>query len=285
MLAMSKCPVISFATSKGGSGKSTALIILASVFAHEGGRVAVIDTDPNETVWRWAQKSGRPENVTPYKARNDDELMDAIDSARDRGHQLILIDVEGRASALGNLAMSSATLTVIPVRPSEPDGVEASKTIKAIRAIERAIQQEKRYCIVINGLNGAIRTRTFFDVKATFDSAGIPMAAHLVDREIYRRVLMEGGTIYTLIGVPEKQLKSAHEEAYLFADNVAALVGLRPEGAGRATEEAGKAVLEAVSRAAQASSDRTTVKEEMLDGEAGRELARLKAAELDGKAA
>jgi len=124
---MAKTPVISFATSKGGSGKSTALIILASVFAHEGGKVAVIDTDPNETVWRWSQKPGLPNNVTPFKARNDDELMDAIDAARASGHQLILVDVEGRASALGNLAISAAMLTVIPVRPSEPDGVKHRK--------------------------------------------------------------------------------------------------------------------------------------------------------------
>ncbi len=279
---MAKAPVISFATSKGGSGKSTALIILASVFAHEGGKVAVIDTDPNETVWRWAQKTGRPANVTPYKARNEDELMDAIDAARASGHQLVLVDVEGRASALGNVAISSAMLTVIPVRPSEPDGVEASKTIKAIRAIERSTGLEKRYCIVINGLNGAIRTRTFYDVKATFEQAKIPMAAHLVDREIYRRVLMEGGTIYTMAEVPPKQLKAAHDEAYLFADNIAVLVGLRPEAGGRATPEAEIAVQAAVNRAASAVSDQATNEIDTVDGEGARLVA---AAKLEGEAA
>ena len=270
---MSKAPVISFATSKGGSGKSTALIILASVFAHEGGKVAVIDTDPNETVWRWAQKPGRPDNLTPYRARNEDELMDTIDAARESGHQLILVDVEGRASALGNVAISSAILTVIPVRPSEPDGVEASKTIKAIRAIERSTGLEKRYCIVINGLNGAIRTRTFYDVKATFEQAKIPMAAHLVDREIYRRVLMEGGTIYGMSDISEKALKSATDEAYLFADNVAELVGLRPDRAGRATPQAEAAVQYALQAAAIANRDQTSNEAEMIEGEAGRVVA------------
>ncbi|MFP1132965.1 AAA family ATPase [Asticcacaulis sp. W401b] len=282
---MKSAPVISFATSKGGSGKSTALIILASVFAHEGGRVAVIDTDPNETVWRWAQKAGKPANVTPYKARNEDELMDSIDAARAAGHHLILIDVEGRASALGTLAMSSAMLTVIPVRPSEPDGVEASKTIKAIRAIERAINQEKRYCIVINGLNGAIRSRTFYDVKATFDRANIPMAAHLVDREIYRRVLMEGGTIYGLEGVSEKQVKAAHEEAYLFADNVAVMVGLRPSEAGRATEAAEQAIGAVISEAARRTVDLASDENEMVDGEASRIVEKMRADEEKGEVA
>lgn len=281
---MSKAPVISFATSKGGSGKSTALIILASVFAHEGGKVAVIDTDPNETVWRWAQKPGRPDNLTPYRARNEDELMDTIDAARDSGHQLILVDVEGRASALGNVAISSAILTVIPVRPSEPDGVEASKTIKAIRAIERSTGLEKRYCIVINGLNGAIRTRTFYDVKATFEQAKIPMAAHLVDREIYRRVLMEGGTIYGMTDISEKALKSATDEAYLFADNVAELVGIRPDRAGRATPQAEAAIHHALQAAAIANRDQTSNEAEMIEGEAGRVVAEGQAI-VEGEAA
>jgi len=282
---MAKAPVISFATSKGGSGKSTALIILASVFAEEGGRVAVIDTDPNETVWRWAQKGGRPDNVTPYRAHNEEELLDAIDGARASGHQLILVDVEGRASALGNVAISSAMLTVIPVRPSEPDGVEASKTIKAIRAIERATGLEKRYCIVINGLNGAIRSRTFYDVKATFEQAKIPMAAHLVDRELYRRVLMEGGTIYGMKDVPAKQLKAAFDEAYLFADNIAELVGLRPEGAGRATPESAAAVQAAVSKAALADFDRTADETEAVDGEAVRITAQMADGKIRGEVA
>lgn len=282
---MAKAPVISFATSKGGSGKSTALIILASVFAQEGGRVAVIDTDPNETVWRWAQKDGLPSNITPYRAFNEEELLDSIDAARASGHQLILVDVEGRASALGNVAISSSMLTVIPVRPSEPDGVEASKTIKAIRAIERATGLEKRYCIVINGLNGAIRSRTFYDVKATFEQAKIPMAAHLVDREIYRRVLMEGGTIYTMKDVAPKQLKSAFDEAYLFADNIAALVGLLPEGAGRATEGAAAAVQAVVNKAAMADFDRTTNEAESVDGEAGRITALMAEGKVDGEVA
>jgi chromosome partitioning protein len=273
---MTGTPVISFATSKGGSGKSTALIILASVFAREGGKVAVIDTDPNETVWRWANKPGRPENITAYQARNEDELMDSIDAARAGGHHLILIDVEGRASALGNLAMSSATLTVIPVRPSEPDGVEASKTVKAIRAIERAIGQERRYCIVINGLNGAIRSRTFHDVVATFQSSNIPMAAHLVDREIYRRVLMEGGTIYGLTGVNEKQIKMADEEAYLFADNIASFVGLRRMDAGRATPEAATAISDVMTKVARAVSEPSEEGAETLDGEASRVIEQLK---------
>lgn len=247
---MPKRPVIVFATSKGGSGKTTALIILATVFAKEGGKVAVIDVDPTETLTRWANRQGTPEGITPYRASNPEELMDAIDEAQKSNH-LILVDNQGAASELGNIAIARSTLVVIPVRPSEPDGVEASKTIRAIRAVERSIDRDKHFCVIINALPGAIRSRTYYDVVKTFDDNSIPIAAFLVDREIYRRQLMDGGSIYTVSGVTEKQRTAAKDEAFLFADNIAVRVGLKadPNAAGRPTDAAADKVAELMSRA------------------------------------
>jgi len=80
----------------------------------------------------------------------------------------------------------------------------------------------------------------------------------------------------------EKQLKAAHDEAYLFADNVAALVGLRPEAGGHATPEAEVAIQAAVARAATAVADRTSNEAETVDGEGSRVVA---ASALKGEAA
>ena len=156
--------------------------------------------------------------------------MDAIDEAEKSNH-LILVDNQGAASELGNIAIARSTLVVIPVRPSEPDGVEASKTIRAIRAVERSIDRDKHFCVIINALPGAIRSRTYYDVVKTFDGNNIPIAAFLVDREIYRRQLMDGGSIYTVSGVTERQRAAAQDEAFLFADNIAVRVGsqIRPQ--------------------------------------------------------
>jgi hypothetical protein len=81
---------------------------------------------------------------------------------------------------------------------------------------------------------------------------------------------MEGGTIYGLADLSEKQLKAAHDEAYLFADNVALLVGLRSDAAGQPTPEAEVAIQAAVKRAAGATGDQTSNEAESVDGEATR---------------
>ena len=57
-------PIIVFATSKGGAGKTTAAIILASELARNGATVTLIDADPNQHSAKWAVKEGCPKNIS-----------------------------------------------------------------------------------------------------------------------------------------------------------------------------------------------------------------------------
>ena len=49
--------IITFASSKGGVGKSTTCACIASALAMEGARVLLIDLDQNRTLDRWARKA------------------------------------------------------------------------------------------------------------------------------------------------------------------------------------------------------------------------------------
>ena len=52
---MSKTPVIAFVSPKGGVGKTTAALTLASELIHQTGeRISIIDADPNYPFKRWA---------------------------------------------------------------------------------------------------------------------------------------------------------------------------------------------------------------------------------------
>ncbi len=237
---MGRRPIISFATSKGGSGKSTCLVTLAGVLADGGGRVAVIDTDPTQTVARWGERTGRPGSISVYSAETEDALRDAIDEASSK-HHVILIDVEGRASIVGNMAMGKSSLVIVPVQPSEPDGHEAAKTIRAIKTAARAHEREIKFCAVMNRLQGAIRSRAYHDIVAQFQKGGVPVAASLIDREAYRRVFLEGGTLWTLGVNREDQrrpLEKAQREAYIFGEEIGRMIGLIRDGGGTAASDA-----------------------------------------------
>lgn len=49
--------VVTLATMKGGSGKSTIAVCLAAHWWHRGRRVALIDADPQRSVIRWRDAS------------------------------------------------------------------------------------------------------------------------------------------------------------------------------------------------------------------------------------
>ncbi len=55
-------PVIVFASSKGGAGKTTACVTLAGELARQGKdkniKVSLIDADPNQHSAKWALKEG-----------------------------------------------------------------------------------------------------------------------------------------------------------------------------------------------------------------------------------
>ena len=49
--------ILTFASSKGGVGKSTTCAALASALALEGARVSLLDLDQNRTLDRWSKKA------------------------------------------------------------------------------------------------------------------------------------------------------------------------------------------------------------------------------------
>jgi chromosome partitioning protein len=57
-------PTIVFASPKGGVGKSTAAVLLATELAYHGGSVTMIDVDPNRPLTQWANRPGRLEKLT-----------------------------------------------------------------------------------------------------------------------------------------------------------------------------------------------------------------------------
>ena len=56
-------PTIVFASPKGGVGKSTAAVLLATELASHGGTVTMIDADPNKPLSQWASLRPKFRNV------------------------------------------------------------------------------------------------------------------------------------------------------------------------------------------------------------------------------
>lgn len=190
-------PTITFASSKGGCGKSTSAVLLASALAAKSA-VTVIDADPNQPVVRWSKRPGRPEHLTVVGGVSQDTLLDAIEDAEGKT-PFVIVDLEGTANLLVSQALSRADLAIVPLKGSTLDAIEALKLVRFITQQERAYRREIPYRLLFTQTPSAIRSRTLKAIEADLVKQGIAIfGTALNDRDAYRAVFAIGGTLATL---------------------------------------------------------------------------------------
>jgi chromosome partitioning protein len=222
-------PTIVFASPKGGVGKSTAAVLLATELASNGATVTIIDADPNKPLTQWAGRPGKPFTLTVIADTSEESIIDTIEKAA-LETAFVIVDLEGTASMMVGYAMSRADLVIIPAQGSHLDASEAAKAIKLVRAQERAFGRTIRYAVLFTRTSAAIRPRTFQSIEAEFVRNQIPMlTTQLHEREAYRAVFSFGGTVGGLDPSQVTNIPAAAENARAFATEVVSLLkGAQP---------------------------------------------------------
>src|SRR3954449_1286356 len=157
-------PTLTFASSKGGCGKSTAAVLLASALA-ERSAVTLIDADPNQPVMYWSKRPGFPKNLAVVGGVTQDTLLDAIEDAEGKT-PFVIVDLEGTANLLVSQALSRADLAIVPLKGSTMDAIEALKLVKFITQQERAYRREIPYRLLYTETPPAIRSGILKAIEA-----------------------------------------------------------------------------------------------------------------------
>ncbi len=212
-------PVIVFASSKGGAGKTTACVVLACELARQGQAknigVSLIDADPNQHTAAWAQLEGKPDNITMFANVTEANILDVIEDAQAKT-PFVLVDLEGVASSAVVGAVSRADLVIIPCQPSQNDAKEAAKTIKTIKYGAKVARRKIPFSLLFTRLSAAIITKTGRHLAAEFDGAGVDVfKCSLIDREAFKSIFSFGGTVNNL----EASTKGAQAGIDKTADN------------------------------------------------------------------
>jgi chromosome partitioning protein len=188
-------PTISFASSKGGAGKSTSAVLLGTELAGRGATVTIIDADPNQPVTRWGRKPGRPEKLTVTGGVTEETLLDIVDDAALKT-TFVIVDLEGTANLMVAQAMSRADLVIIPTKGSELDAIEAIKVIKFVGRQEKAYKRAIPYAVLFTQTNPAVRPRTLKSLEQDMIRQGIPtFGTALNDRDAFRAIFSFGGAL------------------------------------------------------------------------------------------
>jgi chromosome partitioning protein len=213
-------PTIVFASPKGGVGKSTAAVLLATELASHGGSVTMIDADPNRPLTQWARRPGKPDKLTVLATTAEDSIIDTIEKAALQTI-FVIVDLEGTASMMVGYAMSRADLVIIPAQGSHLDATEAVKAIKLVRGQEKAFQRKIPFAILFTRTSAAIRPRTLQSIEVEFAQNKIPMlGTQIHEREAYRAMFGFGGTLAELDPAQVANLPAAKANARAFAAEV-----------------------------------------------------------------
>ena len=129
-------PVVAIANAKGGSGKTTAALLLATELAR-GAKVTPIDADPRRPLTAWAALPNKPANIHVVTSAGEKAILDEIEAAA-TVTPFVIIDLEGVASRMASFAMSQADLVIIPAQEQQQDVAAAIDVIAELHRDMRA---------------------------------------------------------------------------------------------------------------------------------------------------
>ena len=224
-------PTIVFASSKGGAGKTTATIVLASELAQHNTSVTLIDADPNQHSAKWAQKDGCPSNIKLIEKSTEETIIDDIDNAQEQT-AFVLVDLEGTASMAVASAISRADLVITLCQGSQDDADEAAKTIKLVNRQAKVLNRSIPFAVLMTRTNPAITPRTLKHIMNEFHEAGVEIfKTSSIDREAFRAIRSFGGTVNDLdpkqVSGIDKAVANAHA---LAVEVIERIKGIKREG-------------------------------------------------------
>lgn len=213
-------PVISFANPKGGAGKTTTALILATQLSENGASVSIIDADPERWISQWGELPGRPENIRVMSGVTEDSIVDQIEDAV-KFSQFVIVDLEGTASLMVANAIGMSDLVLIPTQGSSMDARGGAKTIRLINNQSRMARRAIPHCVVLTRTSAAVRSRTLKNVHEQLTTNGIEvLRTGIVERAAFRDLFDFGGTLSDLDPVQVSNLSKAIENAREFAGEV-----------------------------------------------------------------
>ena len=230
-------PIISVFNPKGGSGKSTTSLVIASELAAMGGRVAMVDGDPNTNLYRWAEKRGMPLIDTRVHAtdgvreasvlldkmfgdakfvalKNSDvsELPNWIDAC-DSCYSFTILDPEGTANDWASLAVTMSDLVIVPLRPAPMDADQMLRAVKLIEAQSRALRRSIPFRLLFT-CNGSIVTRDERQIRDFVASKNHPVfSTSLYERAAYRAMFSRRETLSEISGTEVSNIGAARRNA------------------------------------------------------------------------
>lgn len=207
-------PNIAFVSPKGGAGKTTAALLLALGLNARGGRVAMIDSDPNKPLVHWANLPERPDRITVHPAPTAEDIRDALREAQRLQPDFIILDTEG--SVRGAMAFTSLRLDLVltPLAASQLEALQAIKAAEMVRQFGKRAGRLTPHRCLLTRVPAAVRPKSLRVVVDELKACNIELLpTALIEKEAFRALFMIGGGLDTVAEAGQSGVEAAKANA------------------------------------------------------------------------
>ncbi|AWB07999.1 ATP-binding protein (plasmid) [Azospirillum humicireducens] len=183
--------IISFASTKGGVGKTSLVMALTSELRRRKASVLLLDCDPNRHLAEWARR------------RNDAgvRVLDEITESNVRqtvqenapSFDYTLIDLAGFGNLTMLYAFSVSDGVLIPTQQSFMDVKETVRTFKVVADSVGVLKHTPASSVVIVRTQAAIESRVDRHARGLLDEHGVPaFRTELIERSLLKEMTYTG---------------------------------------------------------------------------------------------
>jgi chromosome partitioning protein len=162
---------------KGGAGKTVLATNLAVEGSKAGMKTLLIDLDPQQSATKWWEAR---EAATPLLIKClYSQLIDNLNSAKQQGFELVVIDTAGREGLKHTEAIENATFAIIPCQPSLDDCRSALPTVDIIKKVKTS------FAFVITRCPSS--GNDLQEAKNSLSTIGLVCHTPTIERKCYKR--------------------------------------------------------------------------------------------------
>jgi len=183
--------ITSFASTKGGVGKTSLVMALTTELRRRGQSVLLLDCDPNRHLAEWARRR-RDTGVTVVEEITEANVRQMVQEYAGR-HDHTLIDLAGFGNLTMLYAFSVSDGVLIPSQQSFMDIKEAVRTFKVVADSIGVLKHTPVSSVVIVRTQAAIESRVDRHARNLLSEHGVPtFRTELIERSLIKEMSYTG---------------------------------------------------------------------------------------------